>query len=406
MNTSTALRRRIRRNYDDQPYPGRGRNPSYPVPVEWIDALLRPGQRAAPPGRILVAGCGTGAEAFALRRRFPEADIVGIDFSPASIAIAIDLQRRRSGRRVRFVVADLGSRALHRRVGSGYDLISCHGVMTYVPSPGRALSGLAHCLAEGGALYLGVNGSGHVSVQLRKVIRALGIDTTRFVHHQRVRDALAICDAVLPPAARVSRSSAPYLASDVFGALFQNLPLSAWMRLARRAGLYLHGSSSSYRCIRTLAHQGHLSLLVPRSRAKVCELLDLLEPIGFHRLALSKRAPENPPWARPGRLMAWRPVLTGLFRCRWPDGQALRSSARSRDIVFTSPAMNTHLTVNMPAWQIDLLRRADGTASIAEILTAVGARLQPDDVVRPLYELDQLVVLGLLPPGPPGQAIS
>jgi hypothetical protein len=273
-------------------------------------------------------------------------------------------------------------------------------VLTYVPAPARALSGLARCLAEAGALYLGVNGHAHVSVKLRKVIGALGIDTTGFVDTQRLRDVLAACDAVLPPADRVSRTSRPYLASDVFGALFQNLRLAAWTRLARKAGLYVHGNSSAYRSIRTLANEGHMSLLAPRSRTKVCELLDTLEPVGFHRLTLAKRPPDDPPWGRPDRLKAWRPVLTGLFRCRWPAGEASPATSRSRAMVFTSPAMNTHLTVVMPGWQIELLRRADGTASIAEILTAVSARLQPDELVQPLYELYQLVVLSLLPPGP------
>src|SRR5262245_64417690 len=77
--------------YEDQPYPklgssaapGRWRLPPFP----WIKAIW---QRQQPLRRILVAGCGTGSEACALCRRFPDAEIVAIDFSPRSIRAAKD----------------------------------------------------------------------------------------------------------------------------------------------------------------------------------------------------------------------------------------------------------------------------------------------------------------------------
>jgi ubiquinone/menaquinone biosynthesis C-methylase UbiE len=55
----------------------------------------------------LIAGCGTGNEAFAFRDRFPESEIIAFDFSPRSIALARSSQRRLPRkRRIRFMVAD------------------------------------------------------------------------------------------------------------------------------------------------------------------------------------------------------------------------------------------------------------------------------------------------------------
>src|ERR1700746_4056500 len=44
-------------------------------PLPWIKTIW---QRRQPANRILIAGCGTGSEAFALRNRFPDAEIVAI----------------------------------------------------------------------------------------------------------------------------------------------------------------------------------------------------------------------------------------------------------------------------------------------------------------------------------------
>src|SRR5690348_4253263 len=54
------------------------------APIEWINALWKPEEKKPAPKRILVAGCGTGREAFMLRRRFRKTRIVAVDFSPRS----------------------------------------------------------------------------------------------------------------------------------------------------------------------------------------------------------------------------------------------------------------------------------------------------------------------------------
>lgn len=59
-----------------------------------------------PPRRALDIGTGTGAAAFAIARRFPSADVVGIDFSPRMVAAARAKIPPELAGRVRFERAD------------------------------------------------------------------------------------------------------------------------------------------------------------------------------------------------------------------------------------------------------------------------------------------------------------
>jgi SAM-dependent methyltransferase len=73
----------------------------------------------ATPERILDIGTGTGAAAFELADRYPDADIVGIDVSAEMVAQARARAADRSSR-VRFLVADIASYEDEQ----GFDLIT------------------------------------------------------------------------------------------------------------------------------------------------------------------------------------------------------------------------------------------------------------------------------------------
>ena len=141
------------------------------------------------PRAVLVAGCGTGAEAFAFSRRFPHAEIVAVDFSRRAIRFARQYQQRAQYRKnVRFVVADFSAPGLDRLTGRDFDLVSCHGVLSYVPRAARALKNLSGCLSPDGALGLGVNGAQHVSVGLRaRNLPMFGFDVSQFTEGPHVR---------------------------------------------------------------------------------------------------------------------------------------------------------------------------------------------------------------------------
>src|SRR4029077_2714590 len=238
---------RIRGIYERRPYPPpslRGAGASWKLlPTEWIDAISER-TTAYAPARILVAGCGVGAEPFAFARQFPASEVVAVDFSPRSIAIANRLRRTaKGGERVRFEVADITSRALVKIAGDPFDLVSCHGVLSYVPEPVAVLRNFVRCLTPGGILILGVNGASHPTVRWRPVLSKFGIDADEFRESGRVREVLRVCDSLSGyPRISLAERDAGYLAGDLFGPLNRALPLAEWNRFCRRAGLHLLGS--------------------------------------------------------------------------------------------------------------------------------------------------------------------
>ena len=190
---------RIKQGYERRPYPatdlGRLIKKGGSLPsLKWMLGIGRPGQLM--PARVLVAGCGTGVEAFIQRHRLPKAEIVAVDFSPRSIAVARKLQRTTGpGRPITFLAADLNDPDLAAQTGGNFDLITCHGVLSYIPNPGRALKNLTACLRPGGALYLGVNGGAHPATTLRPWLAGFGLAVDEMKDERRLRELLGLWDA-------------------------------------------------------------------------------------------------------------------------------------------------------------------------------------------------------------------
>jgi SAM-dependent methyltransferase len=394
----------IRGVYEQRPYPfgdERALKPRPPrLPLEWINGIGRANGRKAPPERILIAGCGDGTEAFTMSRQFPRSEIVAVDFSPNSIAIAKKLQGgARRWQRIRFLTADLAKPQLAEAVGGEFDLVSCHGVFSYIPAYRVVLGNFARCLKPDGVLYLGVNGASHVSEKLRRSLPAFGFEMTELDDGRRLRDVLKLCDAALDldGAPRMAEQSPAYLASDVFGALILNLPLAEWARRCREAGLYLRATRSSVRALRRIADKGLQSVLIPRSRAEVCEFLELLAPTPFHGLLFSKRPEMNPPWEEHDKLLEWKAALTGLYAITLPKPGPVRDRLRSFKVKSTS--LNTRIEFRMPDWEIEILRRADRAQSLRTVLEGIPLAVPAKDLREQLYLLYQLGVINLLPRG-------
>ena len=392
---------RVRKIYEKYPYPPIGRSDATHAiwrlaPMKWIDALWQSTRRF--PQRILVAGCGTGNEAFAWRRQFPRSDIVAVDFSPQSVAIARRLQRRAPRlQRIRFLVGDLAAKDFPKIVGHDFDFVSCHGVLSYVPKPERVLENLSRCLNVGGALYLGVNGAQHHSVGGRQFLSAFGFDMTELRDSSRLRQLLKLCDAILENRGAHSLADKPasYLAGDLFGPLIRNLPLSDWISMARNAGLCFQGSYSAHRALRYTMEQNFAQFLIPRSRAEVCELVEKLTPTGFHRILLTRRPPVNPPWGNRDALLTWHPILTKLYSVHLPKRS--RRWQALRVVTMKSPSTNTRLDWQMPEWELEILRRSNGKHALREILQEVDAPVRHDLLKKHLYQLHQLLIINLLP---------
>lgn len=395
---------KIRRIYERRPYPFGDykalKRASWNFSLEWIEAMGRSDLRGTSPLRVLVAGCGDGSEAFNLKRQLPKAEIVAVDFSPRSVAIAKRLQKRdKSVRDIRFVAADLTDPRLPAMLGGAFDLIVCHGVLSYVTRTQPALANFARCLKPSGVLYLGVNGSNHVSVRLRHALPALGYDMNSFRDRPQLRGVLRLCDSITKIDGYPGVSGKPpgFLAGDVFGALNKCLPLQQWVSRAGRAGLHFRGSWIFIHLFRKIAESGHQDLLIPMSRAQAGDFMERLHPSQFHRLLFSRTPESNPPWESRRRLLKWRIAPTSLYELKLPVPRGTVRD-RLRRVRIASPAYNLSMEWQMPEWQCELLRRAGDTESLAHFLRVIPLSVPFPELRSQLYLLYQMGAINLAPP--------
>jgi ubiquinone/menaquinone biosynthesis C-methylase UbiE len=140
-----------------------------------------------PPERVVDLGTGTGDAALAIVRRWPDADVLGLDVSPEMVAEA----RRKAGDRVRFEVADA------RRLpvpDASFDLVAMNNMIPFFDE-------LARVVAPGGQLVMAFS---------------RGPETPIFVAPERIRRELGRrgfeleCElAAGPGTAIVARRAAP-----------------------------------------------------------------------------------------------------------------------------------------------------------------------------------------------------
>ena len=115
------------------------------------------------PGRVLDLGTGTGRAAFLLARRYPEAEVLGVDLAPAMLAEARKLMPPELASRVRFEVAD----AEHLPYpDESFDLVSLANMIPFFPE-------LERITAAGGAVVFSFSGGADTPIYVPpEVLRA------------------------------------------------------------------------------------------------------------------------------------------------------------------------------------------------------------------------------------------
>ena len=117
----------------------------------FLDLLSR--VAAEEPRRVVDLGCGPGTLTALLARRWPDADVLGLDSSPEMVAAATALSRDLSG--VRFEVGDLrGWRPEHP-----VDVLVSNATLQWVPGHVELLPDLVAAVAPGGWFALQVPGN-------------------------------------------------------------------------------------------------------------------------------------------------------------------------------------------------------------------------------------------------------
>jgi SAM-dependent methyltransferase len=119
------------------------RSPQHLAPFEAGLEAVEP-----PPRRVLDLGTGTGAAAFAIAQRFPEAEVVGVDLSDAMLAEARRKTPPEVASRVRFETGDASK--LHFGDAS-FELVALANMIPFFDE-------LARVVAPGGSVLLGFSG--------------------------------------------------------------------------------------------------------------------------------------------------------------------------------------------------------------------------------------------------------
>jgi SAM-dependent methyltransferase len=119
------------------------RTPESSAPLEAALASVSP-----PPRRALDVGTGTGAGAFAIARRFPGAEVVGVDLAPAMIAQAKQKTPLELADRVRFEQGDAERLPFE---DDSFDLVTLANMIPFFDELGRLV-------APGGSVLFAFSG--------------------------------------------------------------------------------------------------------------------------------------------------------------------------------------------------------------------------------------------------------
>ena len=180
---SQSIHRKVRLQYEQYPYPDI--DPQQDRPgllvsghLELMCDIVWAGKKRPDRLKVLDAGCGTGGPLVAMALQYPQTDIVGIDFSAASIDKARRLAARHNVKNV----------TLHRQsiesvseLGMTFDFIVSSGVIHHLEDPAAGLRELSRVLDPQGAISIMLYGKyGRIGVNmLQEAMRLLapGVDT-------------------------------------------------------------------------------------------------------------------------------------------------------------------------------------------------------------------------------------
>ena len=174
----------VRELYEEFPFPVEGHDYDFLGKYVFPHAPLRP-------ARVLDAGCGTGHMAVELAARLPSTQVVGVDFSEASLANARRLAQGRGISNVDFRHQDLMEAF---RPGERYDFAISIGCLHHIPDPALALRRIRAVLSGGALLIVGVYGKyGRIETEMRREL----LNLLREVTGRTTAELIPVCRRIL-----------------------------------------------------------------------------------------------------------------------------------------------------------------------------------------------------------------
>jgi SAM-dependent methyltransferase len=139
--------RSVRQQYEENPYP-RWTKPALPQQHTLL-AGRQPGQIPD----VLIAGCGTGLSAITFAQQAPDARILAIDLSLASLGYARRMAGALGFGNIEFAQADITKAAA---IGRSFDFIDVSGVLHHLADPWQGWRALLTLLRPGGMMQVGL----------------------------------------------------------------------------------------------------------------------------------------------------------------------------------------------------------------------------------------------------------
>ena len=179
------------------------------------------------PRQILDAGCGRGDHSLYLARRYPSAEVVGIDIDEHLITRNRDAARELKLKNVRFEVGDLSR--IDRT--ENFDLVVSIDVLEHISNQADALAALARALEPGGVAFY------HIPTVRERPVPFSGRldDFHAWAAEEHIADdhtAESFIDAVGESGLRVLRGTPTFgfytgeMATSLFALPYRNTPLN------------------------------------------------------------------------------------------------------------------------------------------------------------------------------------
>lgn len=359
--------------------------------------LLWPLEKPRADREILVAGCGTSQAAIHALRE-PDAHVIAIDVSEASLRHTRELQRKYALQNLdlhKLSIEEVG------KLGRMFDQIVCTGVLHHLPDPDTGLRSLRSVLATNGAMHLMVYALyGRAGIyMMQDYCRMLGIGATE----RELDDLGAVIGALSTehPIAGLAKRAKDFTHPDALAdALLHpqdrayTVPqLYAWLaRCGLKFGRWVEQAPYMPQCgaIARMPHASRLALLEPPLQHAAVELLrgtmtrhnfiayredrgSASQPINFDGDAWRGWVPLRLPW-------------TLCIRDRAPPGFAAVLINRAHtysDLAFPIDAVQDRIFASM-----------DGSRCIGEILRAVTRPIGDEQArrfIERLWQYDQIV---------------
>ena len=144
----------VMRQYEENPYPRWTINPLAALARNAkADSATAGGDQTGGSEAILIAGCGTGEHPFDIAQKSPQARILAVDLSLASLAYARRKTRDEDLGNIEYAQADILKLSA---IGRTFDRIEAVGVLHHLADPKAGWSVLLSLLAPGATMRVGL----------------------------------------------------------------------------------------------------------------------------------------------------------------------------------------------------------------------------------------------------------